>query len=281
MILPRTTVAPEAVADHYDELDPFYRGIWGEHVHHGYWTTGAESPDAAAEALVELLAERVGLERGMRVCDVGCGYGATAALLSERFGCTVTGLTLSHRQAERAERRAGPGSGLTFLRRDWLANDLPDAGFDAVVAIESTEHMADKPRAFQEMRRVLKPGGRLGLCVWLVSDDATQWQVDRLLEPICREGRLPSMLTMHEQRELVAEGFDNVDFIDISRAVRRTWSICIARLTRRFTSDREVRVFLRNAGARNRIFALTMLRIMLAYRIGAMRYGLLTATRAP
>ena len=46
MIVPRDPQSAAAVADHYDELDPFYREIWGEHVHHGYWATGRETAAA-------------------------------------------------------------------------------------------------------------------------------------------------------------------------------------------------------------------------------------------
>ena len=56
MIVPRETQTSAAVAEHYDELDPFYREIWGEHVHHGLWTTGRETPDQAVEALIAHLA---------------------------------------------------------------------------------------------------------------------------------------------------------------------------------------------------------------------------------
>jgi tocopherol O-methyltransferase len=112
MIEPREVQTAAAVADHYDELDPFYREIWGRHVHHGYWATGRETPERAVEALVDLLAERLGLAQGQRACDVGCGYGATAIYLALRHGVLVTGVTISPVQAERA--RAATGG-----RRDW------------------------------------------------------------------------------------------------------------------------------------------------------------------
>jgi tocopherol O-methyltransferase len=90
---PRTTAA---VAAHYDELDPFYREVWGEHVHHGLWATGREGRTAAAaEPLVDLVAARLDLAPGQSVCDIGCGYGATAARLAERHGVHVTGVTVS------------------------------------------------------------------------------------------------------------------------------------------------------------------------------------------
>ena len=64
MIEPKEVQTAAAVADHYDELDPFYREIWGRHVPHGYRATGRKTSQAAAEALVDLLAERLALEEG-------------------------------------------------------------------------------------------------------------------------------------------------------------------------------------------------------------------------
>jgi tocopherol O-methyltransferase len=61
MIHPYSKQAPGDVAAHYDTLDQFYREIWGEHVHHGYWRTGHETPEDAAAALVELVADRLDL----------------------------------------------------------------------------------------------------------------------------------------------------------------------------------------------------------------------------
>ena len=49
MIFPTVPQTTEAVAAHYDELDAFYREVWGEHVHHGYWASGRETPEAAAD----------------------------------------------------------------------------------------------------------------------------------------------------------------------------------------------------------------------------------------
>ena len=88
--------------------------------------------------------------------------------------------------------------------RDWLDNGLPDAAFDRAYAIESSEHMVDKARFFAEAQRVLKPGGRFVVCAWLEGEDATPWQVRHLLEPICREGRLPSMGSRADYEALAA-----------------------------------------------------------------------------
>ena len=61
MIHPALPQTAAAVAAHYDELDPFYREVWGLHVHHGYWRTGSETPEAAMEALVVACMRRASL----------------------------------------------------------------------------------------------------------------------------------------------------------------------------------------------------------------------------
>jgi len=272
VIFPKTVQTSAAVAAHYDRLDVFYRDVWGEHVHHGYWETGRESVEEAVEGLIRLVAARLELAAGQRVVDIGCGYGASARFLAERYGVDVTGVTISAAQLARAR----PGAGARFLLVDWLANGFEDEEFDRAYAIESSEHMPDKERFFGEAFRVLKPGGRLVVCAWLAGDAPAGWEVRHLLEPICREGRLPGMGSEAEYRALgEAAGFKVVAVEDISKRVSRTWGICARRfLGRVFTDGRYIRMLVDGSEA-DRIFAVTVFRLMAAYRTGAMRYGVL------
>ncbi len=272
MIIPRVPQTAADVAGHYDELDEAYRSIWGEHVHHGYWRTGRETPEQAAEALIALVAGRLALAPGQRVVDIGCGYGASAAWLAARHDVEVIGFTVS--EAQWAIAAARPGA-LGFHRRDWLDNGLADAGFDRAFAIESSEHMVDKARFFAEAARALKPGGRLVVCAWLARTGAGGFEVRHLLEPICREGRLPGMGTREDYEALAAAaGLRPAGFDEISRQVRRTWSICAGRTLRRLFADREFRRFALARTTRNRSFLLSLPRLMIALRTGAMRYGM-------
>jgi tocopherol O-methyltransferase len=277
VIIPDISQDAVAVAEHYDELDPVYRSVWGDHVHHGLWATGRETPGEAVEALADAVAERLRLIPGQTCVDIGCGYGATARRLAATRGVRVTGFTLSAEQARYAA--AHPVPGVDIHVRDWMSNSLADASADAAWAIESSEHMADKPRFFAEAHRVLAPGGRLVVCAWLAGTDASGWRIRHLLEPICREGRLPSMGTREEYEAMAAAtGFEITGYEDVSRQVARTWWICAGRLVKALLIDREMRRV--SLGARNRGAVLSIPRMILAYRTGAMRYGIFTLQKA-
>jgi tocopherol O-methyltransferase len=248
VIFPKTLQTTAAVAAHYNDLDRFYREIWGDHVHHGYWETGRETPREAAEALVDRLADRLELTPGLSLIDIGCGYGATARRLAAMRGVTVTGVTVSAAQAD----------------------------FDRAYAIESSEHMPDKQRFFEEAFRTLKPGGVFAIYAWLACPNPKTWEVRHLLEPICREGRLPSMGDESDYRALAEGAGFRVELVsDISRQVRRTWWICLKRVAGKLARDPSYRRFLTERSASNRVFALTLVRLLAAYRTGSMRYCLL------
>ena len=277
MIVPRDAQTGEDVAGHYDELDWVYREVWGEHVHHGLWRSGPAPRARAVEALVDLVAERLGVRAGERLCDIGCGYGASAERIAARHGAHVTGVTLSAEQLAIARRRTGD---VAFDRCDWLANGFPDASFDRAYAIESSEHMVDKQRFYDEAFRTLRPGGRLVVCAWLARGGASAWEVDHLLEPICREGRLPGMGTRAEYEAMAQRaGFRVAGFEDVSREVRHTWTICLRRFLLKLATRPRYMRLVASPRTRNRSFALSVPRLILAYRTGAMRYGVLVADK--
>lgn len=122
----------------------------------------------------------------------------------------------------------------------------------------------------------MRANGLFAVCVWLARRDPRRWEVRHLLEPICREGRLPSMGDEADYRALAQQaGFQMVSVEDLSDKVRGTWWICIRRALRALVAQPRYRQFLLNPAAGNRIFAITLLRLLIAYRTRSMRYALM------
>ena len=116
------------------------------------------APDLVAAAEVQ---------PGSRVLDVACGTGAVTRILAERVGPagTVVGLDINPGMLAVA-RTAVPLANIEWLEGSAVNMALPDATFDSVLCEQGLQFFPDKPAALAEMRRVLKPGGRLALSCW-------------------------------------------------------------------------------------------------------------------
>lgn len=269
---------PETVASHYDDLDAFYREIWGLHVHHGFWETGKESSSEATDALIDHLMKDVDPFELKRVCDIGCGYGETARYLSGKYKVRVTGLSVSEKQVSFA-RSLGKDFRIELLHRDWMDNQLPSEFYDLAIAIESSEHMPDLGRFFREAYRVIRPGGKLKVCAWLSKKNPEHWETDFLLKPICTEGRLHLGNVDEYKSHLMDAGFQNFAYEDITENVKKTWSICIGRCAKKFLTDAKYLSFILKDPGKNKKFLLSLLRIKLAYEMRSMNYGIFTAIK--
>ncbi len=282
MIAPSQPPTRDDVEAHYDTLDFFYRDTWGEHLHHGFWESGDESPDEAIEHLTRTVADLARLSKCDRVCDIGCGYGGTSWFVAENYGCDVVGYTLSAVQCSVASKRENSSDcpRPDFIHGDWLDNDLPDTSIDAAISIECVSHVEDKAAFFNQIARALVPGGRAVICAWLAAPELRPWHVKRLLKPICREGRLPGLATTDEYRHLIADaGLELIECREIGPAVRKTWSVIFRRLIGKVLTRREYRRFPLDKALRNRRFARTIVRLLLAYRTRCLDYGIFVAER--
>jgi len=180
----KNTVGKEYDAWTTDGILEYY---WGEHIHLGWYSEeemqmGYKKKDfiQAKYDFIDRMMEFSGLydleKPPAKILDVGCGIGGTSRYLASKLGdeSTVTGITLSPKQVERATRLAAERElgNANFQVMDALAMDFPDNSFDMVWACESGEHMPDKKKYIEEMSRVLKPGGVMVVATWCQRDDA-------------------------------------------------------------------------------------------------------------
>ncbi len=126
---------------HYDAGNAFYRDMLDDRMTYtcGYWAE-ANTLDEAQEAKLDLICQKLALEPGMRVLDIGCGWGSFAGYAAEKYGVEVTGLTISQEQAELARKRC---SGLPV---DILLQDYREVTgkFDRVLSVGMLEHVGHK-----------------------------------------------------------------------------------------------------------------------------------------
>jgi cyclopropane-fatty-acyl-phospholipid synthase len=155
-----------AIGKHYDVSNDFYEHVLGPSM--AYTCAVFPKPDASLEEAQEekfdLVARKLGLERGMRMLDVGCGWGGMARHAAKHYGVDVVGVTLSAAQASwgaAAVERDGLSGQVRILHSDY--REAPGAGYDAISSIGLMEHVgvANYPAYFGFVKAKLREGGRL------------------------------------------------------------------------------------------------------------------------
>lgn len=156
----------DAISHHYDLSNEFYELILDESMAYSsaYYPEPGTSLAEAQKAKLDLICTKLGLAPGMRMLDVGCGWGSLSLHAAEHFGAQVLGVTISAEQRDFITKRiAARGlEGRVEVRlQDYRAVDEP--AFDAVGTIEMGEHVGEGnyPTYASTLFRHLKPGGQL------------------------------------------------------------------------------------------------------------------------
>jgi cyclopropane-fatty-acyl-phospholipid synthase len=157
-----------AISHHYDVGNDFYRLVLGPSMTYSsaHFTTPDDDLATAQAAKHELICRKLGLHRrpGMRLLDVGCGWGTMALHAAAEHGARVIGITISAEQADLARHRvaeAGMGGQVEIRLQDY--RDLHGEQFDAISSVGMSEHVGAGrlDRYFATLARLLVPRGRL------------------------------------------------------------------------------------------------------------------------
>jgi cyclopropane-fatty-acyl-phospholipid synthase len=159
-----------AIAHHYDLSNEFYEVLLDPHMAYScaYWTSeepGYGLVDAQTDKL-DLICRKLDLSPGMKLLDVGCGWGSLVIHAASQYGVHATGITLSEQQRDHVMKRVA-SAGLTDKVEVRLQDyrEITGPAFDAVASIEMGEHVGEEnyPTYAATLFRLLKPTGRLVL----------------------------------------------------------------------------------------------------------------------
>jgi len=156
----------QAVRYHYDVGNDFFALFLDESMTYScaIFSRGARTLEEAQRTKLDLVASKLDLRPGMRVLDVGCGWGSFAMHAAREYGATVTGVTISPSQAELARERvaqAGLAESVDIRIADY--RELPSGSFDAIASIGMAEHVGERQIDLyaRSLFTLLKPGGVL------------------------------------------------------------------------------------------------------------------------
>ncbi|GAA1253265.1 cyclopropane-fatty-acyl-phospholipid synthase family protein [Arthrobacter pascens] len=256
-----------AISHHYDVGNDFYRLVLGPTMVYSCAVYDREdsSLEAAQEAKLDLVCRKLGLQPGMRVLDVGCGWGSFALHAAERYGVNVVGVTISTEQAELVRKRvadAGLTERVDIRIQDY--RDIDDGPFDAISSIGMSEHVGREqlPRYVSQLHSLLRTGGRLlnHAISWNAgpADDDPDSFIPRYVFP---DGEMLSLSEVVV--ELEAGGFEVLDV----EALRRHYALTLRAWVRNIEEHWDEAVRLTSAG-RARVWRLYMASSALGFENG-------------
>ncbi|MDO9147984.1 MAG: cyclopropane-fatty-acyl-phospholipid synthase family protein [Hydrogenophaga sp.] len=219
----------EAIQYHYDVSNDFYAQWLGEGMVYscGYFEQGDETLDAAQAKKIDHILNKIRLQPGQRLLDMGCGWGALVLRAAQRFGAQCVGITLSQNQYDLARERvraAGLQDRIDIRLQDY--RDVSDPAFDRITSVGMFEHVGLDHLApyFGQLRKLLKPDG-WAMNHGITSTDALDGEtrhggghfIDRYVFP---RGELPHIGTV--LRTLQEGGLEAFDVENLRRHYQRT-----------------------------------------------------------
>jgi cyclopropane-fatty-acyl-phospholipid synthase len=221
LLLDPTRINRSAIAFHYEYGDDFFLNFTDSKYHlysHGLFEHDDESLERASERKLQNMFDSLQLKAGMRLLDIGAGWGAVTRFCAPR-GVEVTSLTLAKNSRDHingllSELNA-PGQ---VILEDFLVH-RPQKPYDAITILGVIEHIPAYRRFFEQVWACLKPGGRFYLDA---SADKRKYRVSQFIRKYIYSGTHSNMALQDVIRELIYNGLHLVRVVQESHSYHLT-----------------------------------------------------------
>ena len=164
---------------HYELPAEFFATVLGKHGKYSccYWDDAAENLDQAEAAALAISCQRAGIEQGMSVLDLGCGWGSLSLWIASKYPDTrVVAVSNSHSQRKWIEAQASERAltNIHVITAD-MNEFSPGQTFDRIVSVEMFEHMRNYPELFRRVASWLNPAGRFFMHIFCHRNSAYEF----------------------------------------------------------------------------------------------------------
>jgi cyclopropane-fatty-acyl-phospholipid synthase len=206
---PVAVATDSANEQHYEVPAELFQAFMGPHLKYscGFWPTPETTLAESEEAMLELTCKRAGLEDGMDILELGCGWGSLSLWMAEHYpNANITAVSNSQTQKKFIDARGFPN--LEVITADM--NDFHIARrFDRVVSVEMFEHMRNWPELLYRINSWLKLNGKLFIHIFVHRELAYLFnesgEINWMAEHFFKEGMMPSesLLTLTNKHMIV------------------------------------------------------------------------------
>jgi SAM-dependent methyltransferase len=214
----RTGQADQLVQEFFNIATGAYLNNWGRSFHLPPFAPGQTIEQACAAQERDIARNFV---PGQHIIDLGCGVGGPALTIAREIAdIEITGVNIVQGQLDEAIRlthQAGLSGRISFVNTNFTSLSFLDHTFDGAYALDALCHSPDKPRTYQEIHRVLKPGAVFAGADWMCADGLAVSDYRRWIEPVCRYGAVPTILSPSDIEKLLRDaGFTVRSCYDMS-----------------------------------------------------------------
>ena len=218
------------VNKYYNLATAFYEYGWGESFHFAHRWNG-ETLNESIRRHEHYLALKLGLKKGMKCMDLGCGVGGPLREIASFSGASIVGVNNNQYQVDRARqltegKRNGLSDRCEFVKVDFMKLPFADSSFDAAYAIEATCHAPDAVACYRTVYDKLKPGALFANYEWCLTDkyDPSNPVHAKAKAEIELGNGLPEIRTTKECLDAMRKaGFEIVEEEDLVDTAEVTW----------------------------------------------------------